>query len=264
MYNASRGSRGSDILLSMPRVKDSRKRGLAERYRRSGRELGRLLVYAQSMQRSRRYIGQWFIDLSREVVQCRSQQRSTTGRHYMKTSSSKTVLDATINAARSVKQSCLHIILLDRICRMIMTKRRETEIIHMQGNAMLPSSSNLFQSHWYPIFVGLQRESRSDSSGRRVVANRSVLSNSHLGLLERSLVVVLRLSVKETERHLLVLVSAFRRTLSSDTRSSVRDGVSERVVVGDSAVDGVRVFATGESEVGVVELGDGHDVHETV
>jgi hypothetical protein len=81
-------------------------------------------------------------------------------------------------------------------------------------------------------------------------------------LLERSLVVVLGLSVKEPERQLLVLVSAFRCTLSSNTRSSVRDGVAERVRVRDSAVDGVRVFATGETEVRVVELGDGEDVHE--
>lgn len=129
---------------------------------------------------------------------------------------------------------------------MIDTTRKETEIIHMQGNAMLPSSSNLCQSHWDPNSAEVQRERSSNgSSGRRVVANRSVLSNSDLGLLKRSLVVMLGLSVKETERHLLVLVSALG-TLSGDTGSSVRDGVAESVVVRDSAVDGVRVFATGE------------------
>lgn len=52
-------------------------------------------------------------------------------------------------------------------------------------------------------------------------------------------------------------------SMRSDAGSGMGSGVAERVVVFDTAVDGVRVLAAGEPEIGVVELGDGHDMHES-
>ena len=71
------------------------------------------------------------------------------------------------------------------------------------------------------------------------------------------------LSVEEAEGRLLVLVSDISTSpVSGHAGTGVRGGVTERMVVLDSAVDGVRVLAARESEIGIRELRNRHDVHE--
>lgn len=106
------------------------------------------------------------------------------------------------------------------------------------------------------------RKRSNGGCGRRVVDNRSVVADSKL---HGGLAVSLDLSVEEAEGQLLVFVGAFgRSSLRSHAGSSLGDSVTERVVVFNSAVDRVRVLAAGQTKVGVVELGDGHNVHESM